>query len=418
MPSDSRPTVLHVTSALPERASDTTAEQPWPVRTLSMKISDYVDKMAPLWVEGQIMQLNRRGNTCYLTLRDTDVDMSLSVTTPANTLAAMGPTIQEGTRVVVHAKPVFWTKRGSLMMDARQIRHVGIGELLARLEELKQVLHSEGLFHPSRKRPLPFLPRCIGLITGRASAAEKDVVENTRRRWPGAQFEIREVAVQGPKTVTEVSAALAELDDAADVEVIVIARGGGSVEDLLPFSNEALIRAVSGARTPVVSAIGHDIDSPLLDLVADVAASTPTDASKLIVPDLAEELRSVQHARSRGGQALRHRLRHERHRLESTISRPAYADRSTYVTIRRAEITDLDRRRAEAQVRRVERAREQVRHLDGQVRTLSPEATLRRGYAIVQHAEGGIVTDRQEIDADETLRVRLARGDFAVRPVS
>lgn len=418
MPSDSRPTVLHVTSALPERASDTTAEQPWPVRTLSMKISAYVDKMAPLWVEGQIMQLNRRGNTCYLTLRDTDVDMSLSVTTPANTLAAMGPTIQEGTRVVVHAKPVFWTKRGSLMMDARQIRHVGIGELLARLEELKQVLHSEGLFHPSRKRPLPFLPRCIGLITGRASAAEKDVVENTRRRWPGAQFEIREVAVQGPKTVTEVSAALAELDDAADVEVIVIARGGGSVEDLLPFSNEALIRAVSGARTPVVSAIGHDIDSPLLDLVADVAASTPTDASKLIVPDLAEELRSVQHARSRGGQALRHRLRHERHHLESTISRPAYADRSTYVTIRRAEITDLDRRRAEAQVRRVERAREQVRHLDGQVRTLSPEATLRRGYAIVQHAEGGIVTDRQEIDADETLRVRLARGDFAVRPVS
>lgn len=418
MPSDSRPTVLHVTSALPERASDTTAEQPWPVRTLSMKISDYVDKMAPVWIEGQIMQLNRRGNTCYLTLRDTDVDMSLSVTTPANTLAAMGPTIKEGTRVVVHAKPVFWTKRGSLMMDARQIRHVGIGELLARLEELKQVLHSEGLFHPSRKRPLPFLPRCIGLITGRASAAEKDVVENTRRRWPGAQFEIREVAVQGPKTVTEVSAALTELDDAADVEVIVIARGGGSVEDLLPFSNEALIRAVSGARTPVVSAIGHDVDNPLLDLVADVRASTPTDASKLIVPDLAEELRSVQHARARGGQALRHRLRHERHRLESTISRPAYADRSTYVTIRRAEITDLDRRRAEAQIRRVDRAREQVRHLDRQVRTLSPEATLRRGYAIVQHAEGGIVTDRQEVDADETLRVRLARGDFAVRPVS
>jgi exodeoxyribonuclease VII large subunit len=410
--------VLLVTPPLPERATDTTAEQPWPVRTLSMKIADYVDKMAPLWVEGQIMQLNRRGSTCYLTLRDTDVDMSLSVTTPANTLAAMGPTIREGTRVVVHAKPVFWTKRGSLMMDARQIRHVGIGELLARLEELKQVLHSEGLFHPSRKQPLPFLPRRIGLITGRGSAAEKDVVENARRRWPGARFEIREVAVQGPKTVTEVCAALTELDGTAEVDVIVIARGGGAVEDLLPFSNEALVRAVSAARTPVVSAIGHDVDSPLLDLVADVRASTPTDAAKLIVPDLAEELRSVQQARARGVQALRLRLRHERHRLESTVSRPAFADRTTYVTIRRAEIVDLDRRRAEAQVRRVERARVQVLHLHRQVRTLSPEATLRRGYAIVQHADGGVVTDRADVDPEETLRVRVAEGDFAVRPVS
>nr|WP_245553639.1 exodeoxyribonuclease VII large subunit [Demetria terragena] len=405
-------------TTLPERASDTTAEQPWPVRTLSMKIADYVDKMAPLWVEGQIMQLNRRGNTCYLTLRDTDVDMSLSVTAPANTLAAMGPTIQEGTRVVVHAKPVFWTKRGSLMMDARQIRHVGIGELLARLEELKRMLHSEGLFHPSRKQPLPFLPRRVGLITGRESAAEKDVVENAHRRWPGARFEIREVAVQGPRTVSEVSDALAELDGIRDVEVIVIARGGGSVEDLLPFSNEALIRAVSVARTPVVSAIGHDVDSPLLDLVADVRASTPTDAAKLIVPDLALELRTVETARARAAQALRQRLQNERQRLAATLSRPAFADRTTYVTIRRAEIQDLDRRRIESQHRRVEGARVHIRHLFSQIRTLSPEATLRRGYAIVQHADGAVVTDRRDVDPTETLRVRVAEGDFAVRPVS
>ncbi|WP_392425544.1 exodeoxyribonuclease VII large subunit [Barrientosiimonas humi] len=403
---------------LPERASDTTAEQPWPVRKLSLKISDYVDKMVPLWVEGQIMQLNRRGATCYLTLRDPEADMSLSVTAPATTLAAMGPSIQEGTRVVVHAKPVFWTKRGSLMMDARQIRHVGIGELLARVEQLKQLLRSEGLFDAGRKRPLPFLPRRVGLITGRNSAAERDVVENARRRWPSVQFEIREVAVQGPTTVEEVSRALAELDALAEVEVIVVARGGGSVEDLLPFSNEAMVRAVSDARTPVVSAIGHDVDAPLLDFVADVRASTPTDAAKVVVPDIAAELQQIAAARGRAMQALRSRVRHERHRLEATRTRPAFADRSTFVTIRRGEVVELHRRgRAGAQLR-LERADDRLGHLRAQLRALSPDATLRRGYAVVRHADGQVVFDRADVDPDETLRVTVAHGDFAVTPVS
>ncbi len=271
---------------LPERAADTSAEQPWPVRLLSAKIGEYVDKMSTCWIEGQVVQLNRRpgAGTAYLTLRDTDVDMSFSVSVRTTTLDAMPP-LSPGARVVTQVKPVFWERSGSLQLDARQIRPVGVGDLLARLDQLGRTLAAEGLFDRDRKRALPFLPRRIGVVTGRAGAAENDVVENARRRWPAVVFEIRQVAVQGPTAVTEVMAALAELDRLAEVDVIVIARGGGSLEDLLPFSNEALLRAVAAATTPVVSAIGHDIDRPLLDLVADRRASTPTDAAALVVPD-------------------------------------------------------------------------------------------------------------------------------------
>ncbi|MEP6629337.1 MAG: exodeoxyribonuclease VII large subunit, partial [Lapillicoccus sp.] len=274
---------------LPERAADTTAEAPWPVRVLSLKIADYVDKMSALWVEGQVVQVNRRATTAYLTLRDPDVDMSLSASISVHAIAAMGSPLVEGARVVLQAKPVFWPKRGTLTLDARQIRPVGVGDLLARVEILKQRLAAEGLFDADRKRPLPFLPRQVGLVTGRDSAAEKDVVENARRRWPSVRFAIRQVAVQGSNAVTEVTAALRELDADREVDVIVIARGGGAAEELLPFSNETLLRAVADAVTPVVSAIGHDVDTPLLDFVADWRASTPTDAGKRVVPDAQAE---------------------------------------------------------------------------------------------------------------------------------
>ena len=409
-----------MTNPLPEKAADTTAEQPWPVRTLSVKISDYVDKMSPLWVEGQIVQLNRRPGapTAYVTLRDPEVDMSLSVTVHVNTLDAMGPGLQQGARVVVHAKPRFWTKRGTLHLEARQMRPVGVGELLARLEHLKQLLRSEGLFEPSRKKPLPFLPRTIGLICGRASAAEKDVVENAKRRWPRARFEIRQVAVQGPDTVPQVSAALAELDAAAYVDVIVITRGGGGFEDLLPFSNEALVRAVAQARTPVVSAIGHDEDTPLLDFVADVRASTPTDAAKRIVPDLADELDGLAELRMRGAGALHRRLIVERRHLEQLRSRPVLVAPETMVATRRAEIEALRDRSRSRVGHRLDRAHDQVVHLRGQLRALSPLQTLERGYAVVRHTDGQVVTDVATVVPDELLRVTVASGDFAVTPVS
>ena len=405
---------------LPERAGDTTAECPWPVRLLSVKIADYVDKMSSLWVEGQIVQVSRRPgqSTAYLTLRDPDVDMSLNVTIRTTVLDAMPAPLTEGARVVVQAKPTFWTKRGTLQLAARQVRPVGVGELLARLEHLKTILASEGLFDLNRKRPLPFLPQKVGLICGRASAAEKDVVQNARRRWPAVRFEIRTVSVQGPNTVPEVSAALRELDAEANVEVIVITRGGGSFEDLLPFSNEALIRAVAGAITPVVSAIGHDIDTPLLDFVADLRASTPTDAAKRIVPDVIEERAAIEATRQRVCRALTSRVHTERRLLTSLRTRPVMVDPRAMVTARRQELdalTDRARRRVRANVHR---AGDQIQHLRSRVRALSPLATLERGYAVVQHADGRVVMDRVDVEADELLRVRVARGDFAVRPVS
>ena len=404
---------------LPERAADTTAEQPWPVRLLSLKIADYVEKMSVLWVEGQVVQLNRRpgARTAYLTLRDPDVDMSLSVAIQVNALDAMPVPLDQGARVVLQAKPVFWTQRGSLMLDARQIRPVGVGELLARIEHLKRTLASEGLFDADRKKPLPFLPRTVGLVCGRASAAEKDVVENAKRRWPTVRFAIREVAVQGPTAVTEVTAALQQLDADPDVDVIVISRGGGSVEDLLPFSNETLLRAVAAARTPVVSAIGHDVDTPLLDHVADWRASTPTDAGKRVVPDAAQERQGVEQARQRARRAIATRVESERRHLVALRSRPVMADPTAMLRARREEVEALTRRARHRTLASVHRAADQIAHLRAQVRTLSPLSTLERGYAVVQHRDGHVVMDPGEVEVDELLRVQVARGDFATRAV-
>ncbi|MBD3782879.1 MAG: exodeoxyribonuclease VII large subunit [Micrococcales bacterium] len=404
---------------LPERAADTSAEHPWPVRLLSMKIGEYVEKMSVLWVEGQVVQLTRRpgARTAYLTLRDPDVDMSLPCSVHVNALDAMPGPLSEGARVVLQAKPAFWSQRGSLVLDARQIRPVGVGELLARLEYLKRHLAQEGLFDADRKRPLPFLPRRIGLVCGRASAAEKDVVENTLRRWPSARFEIRAVAVQGGNAVAEVTAALAELDAHPEVDVVVIARGGGGVEDLLPFSNETMLRAVAAATTPVVSAIGHDVDTPLLDLVADHRASTPTDAAKAIVPDAEAERRGLLGARERGHRALAGRLHHERRRLTELSSRPVLADKGAFLRAQR-EVVEVLRARARQRVEvGLHRQRDRVEHLRAQARTLSPQSTLDRGYAVVQQVGGGLVTDPTTLAADELLRVRVARGDFGVRVV-
>jgi exodeoxyribonuclease VII large subunit len=407
-----------MTSPLPDKAADTTAEQPWPVRVLSLKISDYVDRMSQLWVEGQVVQFTPRGSTAYLTLRDPDVDMSLSVSVPMNAVAAMPIPLSQGARVVLQAKPTFWTKRGTLQLEARQIRPVGIGDLLARVEILKRTLAAEGLFDADRKRPIPFLPHTVGLITGRSSAAEKDVVENARRRWPAVRFEIREVAVQGANAVTEVVAALRELDAHRSVDVIVIARGGGAFEELLPFSNEAMVRAVAQAVTPVISAIGHDVDQPLLDLVADWRASTPTDAGKKVVPDAAREKATVAGAGDRLRRAMDRRIDGERRGLRALVSRPVMADPVALVRVRRDEITQLRSRAAARVEARLHRAADQVEHLRRQVLALSPQSTLERGYAVVQHADDRVVMDRVDVEVGELLRVRVARGDFGVRAVS
>ncbi len=431
-----------MTDALPERASETTAQRPWPVRLLSYKIGEYVDRMAQIWVEGQVVQLTRRPGqtTCYLTLRDPDVDMSLSVTVSTYALDAMPAPLRDGARVVVQAKPTFWARRGSLHLDARQIRPVGQGELLARIEHLKRILAAEGLFADERKRRLPFLPRGVGLICGRASAAERDVVENARRRWPGVRFTIRQVPVQGTDAVFAVCQALAELDADRRVDVIVVARGGGSFEDLLPFSNEAMVRAVATAITPIVTAIGHEVDTPLVDFAADVRASTPTDAAKLVVPDVAAERAGlsdahvrmaatlnrrlvaehtvVTQARARSLAAIARRLTSERAVLSGLRARPVLARPEAVLTPHRSALTDLSRRLRQAPVLRLEAAARDRAHLRARLRALSPGATLERGYAIVSKVDGTIVRDRLDVAPQELLHVRVHRGDFGVRTVS
>ncbi|MBK8732094.1 MAG: exodeoxyribonuclease VII large subunit [Actinomycetales bacterium] len=399
---------------LPAKASDTSAEAPWPVRVLSLKISDYVDKMVPLWVEGQVVQLSKRASTAYLTLRDPEVDMSLSVTISVHTLTAMGAPLVDGARVVVHAKPTFWAKRGTLQLEARSIRPVGVGDLLARVEILKARLAAEGLFEPRRKRPLPFLPRVVGLITGRDSAAARDVVENAKRRWPTVRFDIREVAVQGATTVTEVCQALSDLDARPEVDVIVIARGGGSVEELLPFSNETLVRAVVAARTPVVSAIGHEVDTPLLDFVADVRASTPTDAGRRVVPDAAIERERVLTLRHRARRSLAHRLESERRLLLATRTRPVLTDPRAWLRPHREHLAALHARGRELLRARVIRESDRVHHLGARVRLLSPQSTLDRGYAVVRHPSGQVVRAADEVRPGQPLQVLVARGDFDV----
>lgn len=393
-------------------AAETTADNPWPLRKLSVNVRDYVARMSAIWVEGEVVQFNRRpgAGLAFLTLRDIEVDMSFSVPIREKVLRTMTVDLVPGARVVVNAKPVFWASRGSLQLEAFEVRPVGLGALLARLEHLKRTLAAEGLFAESRKKPLPFLPRTIGLICGRQSAAERDVVVNAERRWPAVQFEIREVAVQGDRAAREVMAALAELEADPEVDVIIISRGGGSLEDLLPFSDEALVRAVAAASTPIVSAIGHEVDSPLIDFVADVRASTPTDAAKRVVPDMQAEFQQLDLLRSRVRTAIRGRLDHESHALDSLLSRPVLTQPELILTHRREEITSHIALARTFIGARLDRARDGVEHLRSQVAALSPLATLERGYAVVQTADGTVVRSPDSLAIGDEFSIRLAGG--------
>ncbi|KQT02394.1 exodeoxyribonuclease VII large subunit [Cellulomonas sp. Leaf395] len=401
----------------PLRAADTTPDRPWPVRHLAPKIADYIAKMPPVWVEGQVLNLKRWNTLYFLTLRDTDLDMSLSVTAPASAIDRLADKLADGAHLVVHARPQFHAKKGTLTFAADDVRLVGLGELLARIEHLKGVLGAEGLFEPSRKRALPFLPAVVGLIVAQQGDAEHDVVSNARARWSAVQFEIRRVTVQGPRAVPEVSAAIAELDRDPRVDVIVVARGGGSFEDLLPFSNESLVRVAAACRTPLVSAIGHHLDTPLLDLVADFRASTPTDAAKRIVPDVSEERARLTQARLRARAALTMRLTREQSGLDHWRSRPVLANPTTLVDVHEHRVAALRDGARRSLHTALVHGRAEVAGLTAQVRALSPAATLERGYAVVQGSDGHVVRDPGDVAPDEALRIRVARGELAAKVV-
>ncbi|MEU9702666.1 exodeoxyribonuclease VII large subunit [Streptomyces sp. NPDC047981] len=397
----------------------TSAEAPLPVGEVSRLIGGWIDRLGAIWVEGQITQLSRRpgAGVVFLTLRDPSHDISIGVTCYRQVFDAVADIVSEGARVVVHAKPEWYAPRGQLSLRAVEIKPVGIGELLARLEQLKRSLGAEGLFAPDRKKPLPFLPQLVGLVCGRASAAERDVLENARRRWPAVRFEVRNVAVQGVKAVPQVVQAVKELDAHEDVDVIIVARGGGSVEDLLPFSDEQLIRAVAQCRTPVVSAIGHEPDSPLLDLVADLRASTPTDAAKKVVPDVGEELDRVQALRDRALRTVRGLLDREERGLAHALARPVMEHPQRMVEQREDELDALLARSRRTLGHLLDRADSELSHTRARVRALSPAATMERGYAVLQRADGSVVRSPEEVAVDEELRARVLAGEFTVRRV-
>jgi exodeoxyribonuclease VII large subunit len=395
-------------------AMQTSAESPVPVRTVLQAVGGWIGRLGRIWVEGQITDLNARGGTCYLTLRDPVANMSVRVVGPRAVFESAGPAVTDGARVVIHAKPDFWINRGTFSLSALEVRPVGVGELLARLERLKQVLAAEGLFRPERKRPLPFLPGKVGLICGRESDAEHDVLENARRRWPAVAFRVENTAVQGSYAVGEICEALRRLDADPEIEVIIIARGGGSMEDLLPFSDEALVRAVAAARTPVVSAIGHEQDGPILDLVADVRASTPTDAAKKVVPDVREQLQLVRQLRDRGRRVLAGGIERELAWLRAVRSRPALADPVREVERQSEQILALRDRTRRCLTGALDRAGDELSHTRARLLALSPAATLKRGYAIVQRHDASVVKDATEITKGDRLLVRLSDGRLAV----
>ena len=397
---------------------ETSSESPAPVRAVTEAIKEYLDRLGPIWIEGEIAELNERsGGMAFLRLRDSSVDMSLSVMCHKSVLASVAP-LPANARVVLYAKGSWYTKNGSYTLSAREIRQVGVGELLARIEALKSMLAAEGLFAAENKVSLPLLPRKIGLICGRNTDAERDVVENAKRRWPAVQFEIREVTVQGAAAVSEVSAALAELESLADVDVIIITRGGGSFEDLLPFSDEGLVRLAAKCSTPIVSAIGHEKDSPLLDLVADFRASTPTDAAKRVVPDIHEEIDLIEKLRDRASRFMRNMIELESSKIENLAARPVLRDPAVMITSRLEIITGLRDRSIRSFQGRLAIAQEELIQVTARVRALSPQATLDRGYAVVQLADGSIARDSAALKDGEKLRIRLAQGETSAMVTS
>ncbi|MBS4730663.1 exodeoxyribonuclease VII large subunit [Mycobacterium sp. SM1] len=410
-----------MTRSVPDQPANS-AENPFPVRAVAVRIASWIDKLGAVWVEGQLAQITIRpdSKTVFMVLRDPAADMSLTVTCSRELLLDAPVQLSEGVQVVVCGKPTFYTGRGTFSLRLSDIRAVGLGELLARIERLRRLLDAEGLFDPRFKRPIPFLPNTIGLITGRASAAEHDVTTVAAARWPAVRFAVRNTAVQGPNAVPQIVDALRELDRDPAVDVIVLARGGGSVEDLLPFSDETLCRAIAACRTPVVSAIGHEPDNPLCDLVADLRAATPTDAAKMIVPDTAAEQALLDDLRRRSAQALRNWVSREQRALAQLRSRPALADPLAALTARADEV-----RRAREALRRditrlVAAEAERIGHLAARLATVGPAATLARGYAVVQavSAEGVRSVLRSVNDAPAGTRLRVRVSDGALAAVS
>ncbi|MSS83429.1 exodeoxyribonuclease VII large subunit [Actinomycetaceae bacterium WB03_NA08] len=398
-------------------AGGTTVENPWPLRLLASKMQAHIARMPELWIEAQVVEYKPRPGTrtAFFVIRDIESDVSINVNAFPQTVESAGVAFDAGARVVMRVKPNFWETRGSLSLRAHEILIQGEGDLLAQIDQLRRALAAEGLFTEDRKKPLPFLPRSIGLICGRNAKAKEDVLANARLRWPSAQFVIREVAVQGVNCVAQVSAALVELDRKDDIDVIVITRGGGSVEDLLPFSDESLVRLAAAARTPLVSAIGHEEDAPLLDLVADYRASTPTDAARKIVPDAHELLGELSELSSRATSAVRSRLQRESDALNMLISRPVLAQPGAPFESQLERLETAVLRMRGAASSRVAAFNAELDSMEATLRAISPQATLERGYSILRAPDGTVVMDAGNVKKGDLLEAVMARGSLVAQ---
>ena len=385
---------------------------PWPVSRLSATLKDWIERLGYLWIEGELASIKLGATNMFGELRDLQQENSVSI--HAWSVAKIPADLKQGDRVLALIKPAFWPKGGKLTMQVVEMRKVGLGELLERIERLRVQLTAEGLTSIERKQPLPFLPNKIGLITGKDSDAEKDVLQNAKLRWPDVSFRVIHTLVQGDKAAPEVIAAIKTLDSDPEVDVIIIARGGGSFLDLMVFSDEALVRAAAAATTPIVSAIGHEADRPVLDDVADLRASTPTDAAKRVVPDVVEERHKLEQLRQRLFMRVDGYVANQVAMIDQIRSRPILANPFTFIDDKQL---DLDRWltsiRANLNIV-IDREELQLAHLKQQVRSLSPQSTLDRGYSVVRDDKGHVIADASAVKGGQKLRVRLARGEIGV----
>jgi len=380
-------------------------------------VGGWLQRLPEVWVEGEIAELKHQGRWAfaYLTLKDPGSGACLPALIARTRLDAVQPPLRAGDRVHALGRAEVYAKKGELRFRVSAIEQFGLGLVLRQIEELKQRLAVEGLFAAERKRPLPFLPRVVGLICGTDAAAKRDVLETAATRYPPARFRVVEAAVQGAGAVPQILAALHRLDRDEEVDVIVLARGGGSFEDLLPFSDERLVRAVAGGTTPVVSAVGHEQDTPLVDHAADVRAGTPSLAAKLVVPDHAAVSMDLEALAGRAGRALQARAQRCRESLELLVSRPAFADPASWISVRRATLERTRDALDRWPRTRLERERVMLGHAHDRLRLLGPAATLERGYAIVQDAEGRVVSRSQATAPGDRIAVRLSDGRIAAR---
>jgi exodeoxyribonuclease VII large subunit len=388
-------------------------DHPFTVQQLSERVANAVKGWGNAWVEGEIIKFQAKaGGHAYPQLRDLTTGSTISLVIFNGVLVSAGEQFQDGDRVLVSGNMDYYVARGTLSLKVSSIKKVGLGVLMAEIEARRAKIYAEGLADPSKKKKLPFLPGVIGLITAENSDAEKDVRQNVLLRWPEAVIRMANVSVQGAECAPSVIAALKKMDADPEVEVIVITRGGGGFLDLVGFSDEALVRAVAACETPVISAIGHENDRPIIDDVSDLRASTPTDAAKRVVPDVVEERKKIKDSLERMKQIIGSYLGHQVTLIQQIRQHPLLKDPHAYLIQR----TD-DLARALGELRddldyKLDKQSTDLENKKNLLRSLSPQSTLDRGYAVVRDSEGNVITDPKMAKAGTLLKLRVAKGDL------